>query len=159
MEVQKFHCNNDYKNLQKEFFISNTKCEQSVFGTIAVFPIFSIPQIIPRVIFSFLGSDSDQSRPDPRFKMVLWMFVAGTRGGANRARILHLLKETPLNAHKIAKTLNLDNKTVNHHLKILAKNELVEKEEKSYGAEYKLSELMKENQNVLAEIMEKIGTK
>ena len=41
---------------------------------------------------------------------------------------------------------------------MLDKNELVKKAEKDYGAEYQLSDLMRENQNTLEEIMEKIGT-
>lgn len=149
---------NDSVNQQKEFFISNTNCEQSVFGVIA-FPVFLILDIIPRNIFSFSGNDEGQPPSNPRFKMVLWFFVAGTRGGANRAKILNLLKDMPMNAHEIAKTLNLDHKTVSHHLKILSKNDLIEKAEKTYGAEYRLSQIMNSNQNVLAEIMEKIGTK
>ena len=128
-------------------------------GTIASCPGFLIMQIIPKNIFSFSGAGDGQSGPDPRFKMILWLFVAGTRGGANRARILSLVKETPMNAHRIAKSLNLDHKTVAHHLKILSKNDLVEKSEKTYGAEYQLTQIMSKNQNVLAEIMEKIGTK
>ena len=39
------------------------------------------------------------------------------------------------------------------------KNDLVEKGHEKYGAEYKLSQIMSKNQNVLVEIMEKIGTK
>jgi len=53
----------------------------------------------------------------------------------------------------------LDHKTVAHHVKILSKNELIIKAEKNYGAEYQLTQIMTENQNVLEEIMEKIGTK
>jgi len=157
--VLKFHPNNDHQNSQREFFISNTKCEQSVFGVIVIFPVISLLEIFPRNFFSFLGNDNGESLSDPKFKLVLWMFVAGTRGGANRARILNLLKETPMNAHKIAKSLNLDHKTVSHHLKILSKNDLVEKAEKTYGAEYQLSQTMNKNQDVLTKIMEKIGTK
>ena len=159
MEVLKLLHNDIFKNTQKEFFISYTHREQSVFGAIVIFPVFSFLEIIPSNIFSFSGIDNGQSRPDPRFKMVLWLFVAGTRGGANRARILSLLQDTPMNAHKIAKSLNLDHKTVAHHLKILSKNDLVQKAEKTYGAEYQLSQIMNKNQNVLEEIMEKIGTK
>jgi len=144
---------------EKEFFISPTNSEKSVFGVIVVFPIFSLLEIFPRNIFSFLGNDDGESPSDSRFKLILWMFVAGTRGGANRARILNLVKDTPMNAHKIAKSLNLDHKTVSHHLKILSKNDLVEKSEKTYGAEYQLSQIMQDNQNILSEIMEKIGTK
>jgi DNA-binding transcriptional ArsR family regulator len=159
LEVLKFLHNYDFENSQKEFFISYTHCEQSVFGVIVIFPVFSFLEIIPKNMFSFLGSNNGASQPDPRFKMILWLFVAGTRGGANRARILNLVKDTPMNAHKISKSLDLDHKTVAHHLKILSKNDLVEKSEKTYGAEYQLSQIMNKNQNVLEEIMEKIGTK
>ena len=91
--------------------------------------------------------------------MVLWSIIAGTRGGVNRAKILNLIKETPLNANKIATMLNLDHKTVIHHVKILSKNNLVTKADKTYAAEFELSQIMKENQNALEEIMQKIGTK
>lgn len=91
--------------------------------------------------------------------MILWSIVAGTRGGVNRAKILDLVRNKPMNANKIATVLDLDYKTVVHHVKILSKNELVVKAEKDYGAEYHLSPIMKENQSVLSEIMLKIGTK
>ena len=82
-----------------------------------------------------------------------------TENGVNRAKILNLVKDNPLNANKIATVLSLDHKTVVHHVKILSKNKLIVKAEKDYGAEYQLTQIMKENQNVLKEIMEKIGTK
>jgi predicted transcriptional regulator len=91
--------------------------------------------------------------------MILWSIIAGTRGGINRAKILNLIKDTPMNANKIATVLNLDHKTVVHHVKILSKNNLVIKAEKEYAAEYMLTQILKENQSVLEEIMEKIGTK
>ena len=123
--------------------------------------LFSFPSIIPKDIFSFFDSSNraNDLSPDPRFKMILWFIITGTRGGPNRAKILNLVKNTPMNANKIATTLNLDHKTVVHHVKILAKNDLVIKVQKDYGAEYHLTQIMKENQNVLEEIMEKIGTK
>ena len=91
--------------------------------------------------------------------MILWFIIAGTRGGVNRAKILNLVKDNPLNANKIATILNLDHKTVIHHVKILAKNELIVKAKKDYGAEYQLTQIMKTNQNVLEDIMERIGTR
>ncbi|MGQ4833749.1 MAG: winged helix-turn-helix domain-containing protein [Candidatus Asgardarchaeia archaeon] len=45
--------------------------------------------------------------------------MAGTSGGWNRARIIMLLKDKPMNAHQIAKTLDIDYTTARHHLKIL----------------------------------------
>lgn len=125
------------------------------------FPVFSLYTVIPRDIFQFMNSfkGKNDSSVDPRFKMIVWSIIAGTRGGINRAKILNLLAIMPLNANKIATTLNLDHKTVIHHVNILTKNELIVKEEKEYGASYKLTQIMKDNQNVLGEIMERIGTK
>ena len=60
---------------------------------------------------------------------------------------------------KIATVLGLDHKTVIHHVKILTKNNLVVKAEKEYAAEYRLTQIIKENQSALEEIMTKIGTK
>ena len=64
-----------------------------------------------------------------------------------------------MNANKIATVMNLDYKTVLHHVKILSKNNLILKAEKDYGAEYQLTQIMNDNQDALEEIMKKIGTK
>ena len=125
----------------------------------ATMPIFLIPNIFPKIIFVFSRTNNGQTGEDPRFKMILWSIVAGTRGGVNRAKILNLIRNTPMNANKIATVLNLDHKTVIHHVKILSKNNLIIKAEKDYAAEYQFTDLMQKNQNVLGEIMEKIGTK
>ncbi len=148
---------NKSENCKKTFFISNYKCEQLVFVT--TMPIFLIPDVLPKILFVFSGTNNGHTEHDPRFKMILWSIVAGTRGGVNRAKILNLIKNTPMNANKIATVLNLDHKTVIHHVKILSKNDLIIKAEKDYAAEYQFTDLMKKNQNVLGEIMEKIGTK
>ena len=62
-------------------------------------PFFSLPKIFP-IIFSFSGSTNGQTQPDRRFKMILWSIIAGTRGGVNRAKILNIIRETPMNANK-----------------------------------------------------------
>lgn len=129
-------------------------------GSVLTLPMFSLHTIIPKNIFCFIdyGTGTTKSN-DPRFRMILWLIIAGTRGGINRARILNLIKETPTNANKIATILKLDHKTVIHHVEILSKHELISKDDKDYGAAYNLTQIMKDNQNVLVEIMEKIGTK
>jgi len=130
-------------------------------------PVFSLPifsfrlLLIPKIIFHFTGTStgSGEFRGDPRFKLILWSIVTGTRGGVNRAKILNLLRNTPLNANKIASALKLDYKTVIHHVKILTKNDLIIKSGETYGGIYALSPIMEDNQNTLEEIMGKIGTK
>ena len=121
-----------------------------------IIPFFYFPKIIPDRFF-FSGSTDNNSQSDRRFKMILWSIIGGTRGGVNRAKILNTISETPMNANKIATVLNLDHKTVIHHVKILSKNNLVVKAEKNYAAEFELTEIMKDNQNVLEEIIQKIA--
>ena len=160
LEAQSYHHPiNFLKKSQKEFFISDSNCEQAVLTFTFSPPAFSFSNIISKGFFSFSGFGQTNPNSNPRFKMILWSIIAGTRGGVNRAKILNLIKDTPLNANKIATILNLDHKTVIHHVEILSKNELIVKADKAYAAEFELTQIMKENQDALNEIMEKIGKK
>lgn len=70
----------------------------------------------------------------------LWYLIAGTRGGINRARILRRLRERPTNANDLASSLELDYKTVRHHLDVLRENDCVMLlGEPGYAATYALS--------------------
>ena len=154
METLNCPARSSLKNSQKEFLISTTNSGQTMFQIII--PFFYFPKIFP-TRFSFSGSIDGNSHQDRRFKMILWSIIGGTRGGVNRAKILNIISETPMNANKIATTLKLDHKTVIHHVKILSKNNLVVKAEKNYGAEFELTKIMKDNQKVLEEIIKKIA--
>ncbi len=72
-------------------------------------------------------------------KKLLYWLVVGSRGGANRARILMLLKERPMNTQQISDALALDYKTVQHHLDLLKKNTLLDNVGEGYGKGYTLS--------------------
>ena len=67
---------------------------------------------------------------------VLWQVLAGTRGGPNRARLLRAVAERPRNANQLAETLELDYKTVRHHLEVLEENDVVQSSDYDYGAVY-----------------------
>jgi len=70
----------------------------------------------------------------------LWYLLAGTRGGVNRARILRVLRDRPLNANDLAGRLGLDYKTVRHHLDVLRENDCVMTlGNEGYGVLYTLS--------------------
>lgn len=123
---------------------------------------FSIPfkSIFSGLIFSHSSDSSGTSYQDPRFKRILWYLIGSTKGGANRARVIDLLNLHPANANQIASELNLDYKTVIHHLKALSDNGLIITENKeSYGATYFLSPLMEKNFESFKEILVKIGKK
>ena len=78
---------------------------------------------------------------------LLWYLIGGTRGGGTRASILKQLADKPHNANQIAEALNIDYKTVRHHLSVLIKNGIVTKESSGYPAIYFISKNMKVNLN------------
>ena len=96
-------------------------------------------------------------------KDLLWWLCIGSKGGINRVKIINLLQDNPYNAYNISKILELNYKTVRHHLKLLSEhNVVVTPPGVKYGAVYFLSEDMKENYELFEKIQEnvtKIGFK
>ncbi|HMK53842.1 MAG TPA: winged helix-turn-helix domain-containing protein [Methanobacteriaceae archaeon] len=85
-------------------------------------------------------------------KKLLWWIIAGTKGGINRARIIETLHQRPYNAHQLAEKLELDYKTVRHHIKVLEQNRIISSSGEKYGTMYFLSSEMEENYDIFKEI-------
>lgn len=90
-------------------------------------------------------------------KKILWWLIAGTKGGINRARIIQELNKRPYNAHQLAENLELDYKTVRHHIKVLEDNNVVTASGEKYGTMYFLSSQMEENYELFKQIWHEIG--
>ncbi|MBX7077072.1 MAG: winged helix-turn-helix domain-containing protein [Methanobacteriaceae archaeon] len=90
---------------------------------------------------------------------LLWWLITAKRGGINRARIIEELHNQPYNANQLATELNLDYKTIQHHLKILHENNIIYTLDDSYGKLYFLTDKMEENYPVFEEIISKIKKK
>ena len=88
---------------------------------------------------------------------VLWYVLAGTRGGTNRARILTALHERPRNANRLAEDLELDYKTVRHHLDVLTENGVLESSGDEYGAVYLLTDRAQRNWETIESIIAEVG--
>lgn len=88
-------------------------------------------------------------------KKFLWWLIAGTKGGRNRARIINELNERPYNIHQLAEKLNLDYKTVKHHIEVLEDTDLVECTGEKYGRLFFLSEKMEKNYQTFQDIWTK----
>lgn len=86
----------------------------------------------------------------------LWHVLAGTQGGPNRARILRALRERPRNANQLAEALDLDYKTVRHHLKVLREKNLVRRSGDDYGAIYLPSDRLRGCWDTAEEIIERV---
>jgi len=99
---------------------------------------------------------SIETKAHPEVKKLFWFIFAGTRGGANRIRIISYLRNIPSNTHQLAKQIGLDYKAVQHHLKNLEQNNLVTKVGSNYGVTYFPSVLFEGAEDVFDEIVEKL---
>lgn len=84
----------------------------------------------------------------------LWYVLTGTRGGTNRARILRALDERPRNANQLAEDLELDYKTIRHHLDVLSDNDIVRDSGDDYGAVYLPTQRVRQNWGTVEQILE-----
>ena len=87
----------------------------------------------------------------------LWHVLAGTKGGPNRARILRALDERPRNANQLADALDLDYKTVRHHLDVLREKNLVCRSGDDYGAIYLPTDRLRQYWDTCEEIIDSVS--
>jgi DNA-binding transcriptional ArsR family regulator len=92
-------------------------------------------------------------------KYLLGWLIAGTRGGATRAKIIKALRETPKNANQLANQLGMDYRTIRHHLKVLEKNRIITTVGEGYGTTYFLSPALEENYGLFEEIVKRMWKK
>ncbi len=93
---------------------------------------------------------------DPDVKRLLWFVFAGSRGGLNRLKIISKLKENALNINQLAKELGLDYKAIQHHIKVLEKNNMITKSGEKYGVTYSISTFLEVNMETFEEIERKL---
>ncbi|MFC5972012.1 winged helix-turn-helix domain-containing protein [Halomarina salina] len=86
----------------------------------------------------------------------LWYLLVGTRGGANRARIIRALSERPRNANQLSECLNVDYNTVRHHLDMLLEHDVVETGGGDYGKLYFLTDRFERHRDRFEAITEHI---
>jgi len=97
--------------------------------------------------------------PDRQTKKLLLYLFSGTRGGFTRLKIIALLIERPYNTHQLAKKLELDYKAIQHHMKVLMKNNLITKVGDKYGAIFHLSNFLEFNIRALDDVFDKLERK
>ncbi len=102
---------------------------------------------------------STQRKPDKQTRKLLLYLFTSTRGGLTRLRIIMHLLDQPYNTHQLAKVLDLDYKAVQHHMKVLQKNNMVSKIGEKHGAIFHLSNFLEINIGALDEAIEKLDRK
>ena len=93
---------------------------------------------------------------DPEVKRLLWFVFAGSRGGLNRLRIISELAEMPKNTNQLAKELGLDYKAIQHHIRVLEKNNLITSVGEKYGVTFFISTFLQVNMETFDDIAKKL---
>jgi len=86
----------------------------------------------------------------------LWYVLTGTRGGENRVRLLRAVDEQPRNANQLAEDLDLNYKTVRHHLDVMTDNDILRKSGDDYGAVYLPTDRVDEHWGTVEDIFERM---
>ncbi|MDY6775210.1 MAG: winged helix-turn-helix domain-containing protein [Halobacteria archaeon] len=85
-------------------------------------------------------------------RQLLWWIIGGSRGGRNRLRIIRALHDQPMNTNQLSNELDLDYKTVQHHLEMLEENDILTTQGGNYGKMYFLTDRMRQNLDILDEV-------
>ena len=93
---------------------------------------------------------------DPDAKRLLWFVFAGSRGGLNRLKIISKLKENPFNTNQLANKMGLDYKAIQHHIKVLEKNNMITRIGEKYAVSFFISPFLEVNMESFEEIEQKL---
>ncbi len=93
-----------------------------------------------------------------KLKQELSYLMLGQQGGENRIKILEHLNERSYNLNQLANTLDLNYRTIKHHVDILVEHDLIESSGEGYGDVYFLSSKLEENYDLLQEMKLKLQT-
>jgi len=106
-----------------------------------------------------IKSELSNRKPDRETRKLLLYLFTGTKGGYTRLKIIISLEERPFNTHQLSKELGLDYKAIQHHMRVLEKNNLVTKVGEKYGVIFHLSNFLEVNIGALGEVIDRLERK
>ena len=100
--------------------------------------------------------DPMEGRTDKHVRRLLMHLFAGTAGGFTRLRLVMILLDAPRNTHQLAGAIGMDYKSVQRHLRVMQKNNLVARAGDGYGAVFRVSDMLEHNIRALDHVIEKL---
>jgi predicted transcriptional regulator len=104
-------------------------------------------------------SESGNRKPDRDTRKLLLYLFTGTKGGYTRLKIIMNLEARPSNTNQLSIELGLDYKAIQHHMKVLEKNNLVTKVGEKYGAIFHISNFLEINIGALEKVIDRLERK
>ncbi len=98
-------------------------------------------------------------KEDPHMNKLLSSVFTGMSGRYTRMRIICAITEQPMNARGLSKKLELDYKTIQHNIKVLESNSLIDREGEGYGDMFFPSDLITSNLPTLYKVIRKVEIK
>ena len=105
------------------------------------------------------GKFQQNEKLDPYVTELLSEIFTGMQGRYSRLKIILALAEDPMNTFQLSKKLGSDYKSVQHNIKILEKNHLIEKVGNDYGSMFFISDLLSNNFPTLLKVIENVDKK
>ena len=101
----------------------------------------------------------DDIKEDPHMREIFSSICTGMSGRYTRMRIICAITEEPLNARELSKKLELDYKTIQHNIKVLESNSLIDRVGEGYGDMFFPSDLISSNLPTLYKVIKKVEDK
>ena len=98
----------------------------------------------------------DKIVEDKYMAKVFSAVFTGMSGRFTRMRIICAITETPMNVQQLSETLELDYKTVQHNIRVLEKNNFIERQGDGYGDIFFPTELISSNLPTLYKVIRRV---
>ena len=98
-------------------------------------------------------------KEDPHMNKLFSSVFTGMSGRYTRMRIICAITEEPMNTLELSKKLEMDYKTIQHNIKVLENNGLIDREGEGYGDLFFASDLISSNLQTLYKVIRRVEEK